>query len=60
MGLETSKIKQAALEMISNVDIVVIIKICGGLLEHHGEEDGEEGGCQDAALFHAAGDWERH
>ena len=55
---ETSKIKQAATETILNVDCIVTIKICGDLLEHHAEEDGEEDGCQDAPLFHAVGDWE--
>ena len=51
MGLQPSEVEQAAIQAIPDVDEVFILEVISGLIEHHAEEDGEEGWSQDTTLF---------
>lgn len=42
MSLQASEVKQTAVGAVSDVNIIIVIKVFCGLLEHHAEEDGEE------------------
>ena len=40
MGMQPSKVEQAAIQAIPDVDEIFVLEIISGLFEHHAEEDG--------------------
>ena len=55
VSLQSSKIEEVAIKAVPDIYKLFVIEVLSGLFQHHTEEEGEKGWCQDTALLHPVG-----